>query len=184
VHSQLGSGSTFHFNARFKFVPLAAGDDVARNALLPEIDAALLTVLRGAKVLLAEDNDVNQIIARQLLERGNIEVVVAGNGREALALLREHRDVDLVLMDCMMPVMDGFAATRAIRFDKRLSGLPVLAMTANVLPDDIASCRAAGMNDHIGKPIQVREIYAMLAHWLELCAPGSRPREDRAVSHS
>jgi PAS domain S-box-containing protein len=182
VHSQVGSGSTFHFTARFGVCAAVAQDAAESDAPPPVVDASMLSALRGAKVLLAEDNDVNQIIARQLLEQVDIEVLVAGNGREALALLREHGDVDLVLMDCLMPVMDGFAATRAIRFDKRLSTLPVLAMTANVLPDDIASCRGAGMNDHIGKPIQVREFYAMLAHWLAPGGPGGRRQRGLAQS--
>ena len=83
-----------------------------------------------------------------------------------MSLLHEVRHVDLVLMDCQMPVMDGQAATRAIRFDKRLSKLPVLALTAKVLSDDIAMCCVAGMNDHFGKPFQAQLLYDMLDRWL------------------
>ena len=107
-----------------------------------------------------------------------VEVIIANNGREALSLLHEVQDVDLVLMDCLMPVMDGLAATRAIRFDKRLSKLPVLALTANVLPDDIAMCRGAGMNDHIGKPFQAQDLYDMLDRWLPTpCANAQREQQ-------
>ena len=167
VHSQLGVGTTFHFNTRFRaWAGDAPLESVDGDELELEIAPSLRERLRGAKVMLVEDNEVNQIIARGMLESVGVEVVVANNGREALSLLHEVQDVDLVLMDCLMPVMDGLAATRAIRFDKRLSKLPVLALTANVLPDDIAMCRGAGMNDHIGKPFQAQHLYDMLDRWL------------------
>ena len=166
LHSQVGSGSTFHFSARFGIEPvsMANAGDSQRPAF--GIGAERLASLRGVKVLLAEDNEVNQLVACELLRGAGIDVLVANNGRQALEMLRAEPGVQLVLMDCQMPVMDGFAATRAIRSDKRLAGLPVVAMTANVLPEDLASCRGAGMNDHVGKPFVVDELFGVLARWL------------------
>jgi signal transduction histidine kinase len=167
VSSQVGVGATFHFNARFGAVsalPLET-DHAERRPLGPSVET--LAALHGAKVLLAEDNEVNQLVACAILRNAGLEIVVAGNGREALTLLNTHRDVDLVLMDCQMPVMDGFAATRAIRADKRFANLPVLAMTANVFPDDLVACRMAGMNGHIAKPFVIDNLFEVLVRWLK-----------------
>ena len=140
---------------------------MADAALPPEERYA---ALRGARVLIAEDNELNQMLTRELLERIGIEVLLASDGRAAVEAMRSRPDVDLVLMDCQMPVMDGYAATRAIRADRRFARLPVLAMTANVLPENLASCRGAGMNDLIAKPIDVAELYAALQRWLRPAA--------------
>ena len=169
LHSQVGSGSTFHFTARFGAVKTVVPEPDADPESLPMPLADAddpRAALRGRKLLLVEDNELNQLLATELLRGTGTEVLVAGDGRQALDLLRAHPDVDLVLMDCLMPVMDGFAATRAIRADKRFTKLPVLAMTANVLPEDLASCRGAGMNDHIGKPIDVEEMFTVIRRWL------------------
>jgi CheY-like chemotaxis protein len=122
-------------------------------------------VALGARVLLVEDNEINREIALALLQGAGLQVGVAGDGREALALLERER-FDLVLMDCQMPVMDGYAATRAIRERPELHTLPVIAMTANAMVGDRDAALAAGMNDHIAKPIRVAEMYATLARWL------------------
>jgi CheY-like chemotaxis protein len=166
VESQPGSGSTFHFSAQFEIVSAAPGE--TGRAKLQSVLAATQRpeALHGAKVLLAEDTDVNQLVACEMLRGAGIEVLVAENGRRALELLREHPDIELVLMDCHMPVMDGFAATRAIRSHPRFHALPVVAMTANVLPDDLLKCRGVGMNDYVGKPFHVQELFDMLARWL------------------
>jgi PAS domain S-box-containing protein len=121
--------------------------------------------LRGAHVLLVEDNDINQEVALALLGGAGIEVSVAGNGQEALDMLAQ-RDFDAVLMDCQMPVMDGYAATRALRQQARWRSLPVIAMTANAMVGDRDAALAAGMNDHIAKPINVAEMFATLARWV------------------
>ena len=167
LNSQVGAGTTFHFNARFGAVAALAAetDHTARRPLGPS--AETLAALRGAKVLLAEDNEDNQLVACAILRSAGLEVLVVADGREALSLLDANRDVDLVLMDCQMPVMDGFAATRAIRADKRFAGLPVLAMTANVFPDDLVACRVAGMNGHITKPLVIDNLFEVLARWLK-----------------
>ena len=131
--------------------------------------------LRGAHLLLVEDNAVNREIALTLLNRAGVTTAVAGDGREALAMLQRQR-FDGVLMDCQMPVMDGYAATRAIRSQDRWRDLPVIAMTANAMVADRAKALAAGMNDHIAKPIKVAELFATLARWIRLSpqVPGAQ----------
>jgi len=121
--------------------------------------------LSGARILLVEDNAINQELAVELVRGADIEVTVAGDGRQALDLL-ERQHFDGVLMDCQMPVMDGYAATRALRQQPRLKDLPVIAMTANAMAGDREKVIAAGMNDHIAKPINVDELFAKLAQWL------------------
>jgi two-component system sensor histidine kinase/response regulator len=122
-------------------------------------------VLRGRRVLLVEDNELNRDVARDLLHAAGVVVAIAHDGRQALDML-EHERFELVLMDMQMPVMDGIAATRAIRAQPELAGLPVIAMTANAMAQDRAICLAAGMNDHLAKPINPDLLYDMLARWL------------------
>ncbi|HET9642621.1 MAG TPA: response regulator [Burkholderiaceae bacterium] len=122
--------------------------------------------LAGAHVLLVEDNAINQELAVDLLSQAGIVVTVAGNGQEALRKLASER-FDAVLMDCQMPVMDGYAATRALRQQPSLKALPVIAMTANAMVGDREAVLAAGMNDHIAKPIKVDEMFATLAKWIK-----------------
>ena len=122
-------------------------------------------VLAGAHVLLVEDNPFNQELARDLLGRAQIVVRVANNGREAIDMLARER-FDAVLMDCQMPVMDGYAATCELRSDPKWRDLPIIAMTANAMVGDREKVLAAGMNDHIAKPINVTEMFATLARWI------------------
>ena len=121
--------------------------------------------LAGARILLVEDNPINQELAGDLLGDAGIVLTTADNGREALDLL-EHETFDLVLMDCQMPVMDGYAATRALRQLPGGRDLPVIAMTANAMVGDREKVLDAGMNDHIAKPIRVEELFATLARWI------------------
>ncbi|MGM9491707.1 response regulator [Ideonella sp. YS5] len=121
--------------------------------------------LAGARVLLVEDNPINQELASDLLGDAGIVLTTADNGRQALDLL-EHDTFDLVLMDCQMPVMDGYAATRALRQLPHGRDLPVIAMTANAMVGDREKVIEAGMNDHIAKPIRVDELFATLARWI------------------
>ncbi|NTV71191.1 MAG: response regulator [Azonexaceae bacterium] len=122
--------------------------------------------LRG-RVLLAEDNESNLIVARAQLERLGLEVIAAGDGQHALDLLATE-SVDLVLMDCQMPVLDGFAATLALREREAVSGqhLPVIALTANAMKGDRERCVAAGMDDYLAKPYTGEVLFKMLAQWL------------------
>jgi signal transduction histidine kinase/DNA-binding response OmpR family regulator len=122
-------------------------------------------VLAGAHVLLVEDNPLNQELARDILGRAQIVVRVANNGREAIDMLARER-FDAVLMDCQMPVMDGYAATRELRGDPKWRDLPIIAMTANAMVGDREKVLATGMNDHIAKPVNVAEMFATLARWV------------------
>jgi len=121
--------------------------------------------LAGARILLVEDNAINRELAVELLNRAGILVKVACDGQQALDMLTQH-PFDGVLMDCQMPVMDGYAATRALRQRPALQGLPVIAMTANTMVGDREKVLAAGMNDHIAKPIKLDELFATLARWV------------------
>jgi CheY-like chemotaxis protein len=121
--------------------------------------------LEGARILLVEDNKINAELAVELLTAAGVRVSVARNGKEALDSLAGG-DFDAVLMDCQMPVMDGYTATRALRQEKSLQDLPVIAMTANAMIGDREAALAAGMNDHITKPIVIDEMFATLARWL------------------
>jgi PAS domain S-box-containing protein len=143
-----------------------------RNELREEVLQSNRAVLAGARVLLVEDNSFNQELARDLLGRAQIMVQVANNGREAIDLLsREH--FDAVLMDCQMPVMDGYAATRELRGHPRWRDLPIIAMTANAMVGDREKVLAAGMNDHIAKPINVGEMFSTLARWVRRKGPAA-----------
>jgi CheY-like chemotaxis protein len=122
--------------------------------------------LRGARILLVEDNEVNRELALELLTAAGASVTVAGDGRQALDRLAEMT-VDLVLMDCQMPVMDGYEAVRAMRADARWRKLPVIAMTANAMSGDRQRALAAGMNDHIAKPLNVALMLSTIGQWLE-----------------
>jgi PAS domain S-box-containing protein len=141
--------------------PMIAGRGAQRAAR--QLDQR--AVLRGARLLLVEDNAINREVALDLLNGAGALVRVAGDGREALEMLSRH-EFDGVLMDCQMPVMDGFAAARAIRAQPALHDLPVIAMTASAMVGDREKVLAAGMNDHIAKPINVDEMFATLARWV------------------
>ncbi|MEI6414773.1 MAG: response regulator, partial [Pseudomonadota bacterium] len=139
-------------------------------------------IIRGARILLVEDNEINQQVARETLERMGFVVVVAGDGEQALAVLDASGPFDGVLMDVQMPVMDGLEATRRIRRDQRFVDLPVLAMTAAVMARDQAECLEAGMNDHVAKPILPEQLLQTLERWI---APGERvmpARQDQPES--
>ncbi|MCE0460148.1 hybrid sensor histidine kinase/response regulator [Pseudomonas uvaldensis] len=120
---------------------------------------------RRAQVLLVEDNPVNQLVAKGMLVKLGCEVTVAAHGAEALNQL-EQRDFDLVLMDCNMPVMDGYEASRQIRRSGRWPDLPIVALTANAMPEERERCRTAGMSDYLSKPFRREELAAVLDQWV------------------
>jgi two-component system, sensor histidine kinase and response regulator len=140
----------------------------------------------GGRVLVAEDNPVNQDVASLILEKLGVECEIVNNGREALEALRRGR-FDLVLMDCNMPEMDGFTATAEIRHEEEGSGrhLPIVALTAKAIQGDREACLAAGMDDYLAKPFKEEQLYALLIRWLpksantQAVAPGGQ-REDAA----
>jgi signal transduction histidine kinase/DNA-binding response OmpR family regulator/HPt (histidine-containing phosphotransfer) domain-containing protein len=132
--------------------------------------------LRGARVLLVEDNDMNQELAMDLLGNAQITVVLARHGQEALDILATDTAFDGVLMDCQMAVMDGYAATRAIRRQRHLDKLPVIAMTANAMAGDRDKVLECGMQDHVAKPIHVGQLFSTLAKWIHPRPGAAMPR--------
>ncbi len=128
-------------------------------------ELAAVREFAGAKVLLAEDNEVNQLVASRILKNAGLVVEIAGNGREAIEMLQKKK-YDLVLMDIQMPEMDGITATKKIREMPQFKNLPILAMTAHAMSGDRELSLKAGMNDHINKPINLQELFSSLAKWL------------------
>ena len=166
VESKPGKGSVFTFTARL--ARAAAGGDLQKLSR-PERAELMFSDVRGARVLLVEDNATNQLIARELLERAGMHVEVADNGREALERVRAQpleNHWDIVLMDVQMPEMDGYSATAAIRRIPDFERLPIIALTAHVLADERTRCYQAGMNDYISKPIDPDELLATMHRWL------------------
>ncbi len=180
VESTPGVGSTFHFIARFGLqaeqselstsTPLDISGKTAIRSQRKQhrqVDYEETgRLLRGAYLLLAEDNAVNQELALEILQGVGIRVDVADNGVEAVEKVA-LADYDGVLMDCQMPVMDGFEVTRRIRGDKRFAALPILAMTANAMAGDREKCIQCGMNDHVAKPIDVAQLFSALVRWIK-----------------
>jgi len=130
--------------------------------------------LAGLRVLLVEDNDLNQELAATLLSEAGAEVNVAADGQQALDKLQQG-PCDLVLMDWKMPVMDGLEATRRLRADPRFANLPIIAMTSSALPSDREACLQAGMNDHLGKPIDPTLLLNMAVRWGRGAGTDQRP---------
>ena len=144
--------------------------------------SADLRNIQGAHILLVDDNSINQEVATEFLEEAGMIVTVAANGRECLDVLR-HRVYDLVLMDIQMPEMDGLEVTRIIRRDDQFKDLPIIAMTAHAMTGDREKSLAAGMNDHITKPIDPALLYRTLKRWItekQTVAASPQPRTGTA----
>ncbi|CAK0764664.1 two-component system, sensor histidine kinase and response regulator [Gammaproteobacteria bacterium] len=152
---------------------LQGGQPLARTSHDSPHSRIAPMAIRGARILLVEDNEINQQVAREILEQMGFTVVVANDGGQGLAAL-ESNPFDIVLMDIHMPVMDGLEATRRLRRDGHT--LPVVAMSASVMAKDQAECLDVGMNDHVAKPVLPEQLLAVLERWI---APG-----ERAVSAS
>jgi two-component system, sensor histidine kinase and response regulator len=169
VESEPGRGSMFWFTARLQ----AAGSAQQRAASPNEsvvaargVEQVLKERHRDARVLIADDNRINQELATELLRLVDLKVEVADNGRIAVDMARRG-DYDLILMDMQMPEMDGLEATRLIRTVPELDSTPVVAMTASAFGADRDACLAAGMNDHIGKPVNPATLYEKMLRWLD-----------------
>jgi len=121
--------------------------------------------IRGARVLLIEDNEINQEVANELLGQVGLHVTVANNGKEGVEKAVQA-EFDCILMDIQMPVMDGYEASRTLRKEARFDSIPILAMTANAMKGDRERCLEAGMNDHISKPINPEELFSALIKWI------------------
>jgi TMAO reductase system sensor TorS len=171
VDSMPGHGSTFWFTVRVPAIRASGnhGSAAATDAVPSSF---------SGRVLLAEDNPVNRELAVAMLEAVGIEVAVAADGREAVELAGKG-GIDLVLMDCQMPEMDGFAATRAIRSGDVPGGarLPIVALTANAMEGDRERCLESGMDEYLSKPFKAPQLYAILARWLPEGEPRPKPAD-------
>ena len=164
VDSRPGHGSTFWLTARLLAAgPSGTGTRPARDPR--QLQALLRERHAGARVLLAEDNTVNQVVATELLGHAGLRVDVAEDGERAVAMARQG-GYALILMDMQMPVMDGLQSSRTLRTLPGLRHVPIIAMTANAFTEDRAACLAAGMDDHIAKPVAPEVLYEMLMRWL------------------
>ncbi len=179
VSSRAGEGTVFRFELAFAPADPAAVEPPATpgpSERLPE----------GTRILLVEDNPMNRDVAERLMAGFGCDVVRAANGEEAVAAFRRER-VDLVLMDCQMPVMDGYAATREIRrieADRGGKRVPVVALTAHATPEDMDRCIASGMDDYLAKPYRGQDLFHTLHRWLVGDPAGSPRRLVRAPGPS
>jgi two-component system sensor histidine kinase/response regulator len=165
VRSALGRGSTFWVTVNLAVAPGASGASEVRSLALSAPELVIARHHTGTKILLVEDDPVNRALARELLLETGLDIETAADGREAVERVRSH-EYALVLMDVQMPEMDGFDATRAIRATAGRERTPIVAMTANAFLEDRERCFAAGMNDHVSKPIDPQEMYSALLRWL------------------
>lgn len=156
VSSMIGMGTTFRLTLPYR--PVEAPAEPAPDTQTAVVEDAL----RGLRVLVAEDNPVNQMVIVGQLQRLGIEAHVVPEGNQCVAAWREQRP-DLILMDCQMPLCDGYEATRQIRAEG--GRLPIIALTANSMPGDRARCVDAGMDDHLGKPLETSALVEALARW-------------------
>jgi PAS domain S-box-containing protein len=157
----------------FDSVARLLGDTAAERREMgdePPLAPASMAAIKGARILVVEDNDLNQEVATDLLRDAGLYVDLAENGERAVRMVQEA-PYDIVLMDMQMPVMDGLTATRAIRKLAGYAELPIVAMTANAMDGDRQRCLAAGMNDHVTKPIEPDELWKALLRWI-------KPRRD------
>ncbi len=166
-----GAGAKFSFTAQFPLTADAQTESPGQATTAAEQASASDALLTGARILLTEDNEINQIIALELLKLKGCVVDVAENGRAALDLLAKG-SYDIILMDIQMPVMDGLSATREIRKNPLHKKLPIIAMTAHAMSGDRELSLEAGMNDHITKPIDPEALYSTMKKWLEPKRPG------------
>ncbi len=158
VESEFSKGSTFFFDAVFQVAPENVTVEQSFTALIDEVK-------RNGHILLVEDNQINQLIAEELLKSAGFSIDIANNGQESIEMLNK-RHYDLVLMDIQMPIMDGLSATKAIRKQNKFADLPIIAMSAHAMAGDKEKSIQSGMNDHITKPILPRALFACLDYWL------------------
>jgi CheY-like chemotaxis protein len=119
-------------------------------------------VLQGRTLLLVDDDLRNTFALSKLLKKHGINVVIADNGQMALEKLQENKSIELIIMDIMMPVMDGYEAMRAIRAQRSLREVPIVALTARAMPDEQQKCMAAGANDYLSKPVDIERLLTLL----------------------
>ncbi|MGH8442457.1 MAG: 7TM diverse intracellular signaling domain-containing protein [Nevskiaceae bacterium] len=176
VESLPGVGSVFLFTAEFGVDPARAPRAAEAAPAVPALSAHRTAVLRGARVLLVEDNALNRQLATEILQPTGIVLDIAENGPDAIGAVRQAA-YNAVLMDVQMPGMDGLEATRRIRSMPGGTTLPIVALTANAMERDREDCLAAGMNDFITKPVDSDQLLLTLSHWIGgAIAPMTAPR--------
>jgi len=163
VESEPEKGSSFIFTACFGH---GNPEEITARSSQNESDREALKSIQNARILLVEDNEINQQIAQEILENEGFIIDIAQDGKQGVEAV-EKNSYDLVLMDIQMPVMDGYEATRAIRKKQKFKDLPILAMSASAMTHDQDEARAAGMNDHVAKPINVDTLMKTLLKWVE-----------------
>lgn len=166
VSSAQGQGTEFRFSIPFASQAKKGMAPCSWPQQPPVVSTADLEKLRGARILLVEDNEINQDVAVTMLAQKEIKTRIAVNGRQALNILKQE-EFDCVLMDIQMPVMDGYSTTKAIRRNRRYRDLPILAMTANALVSDERRSLEAGMNGHISKPVAIDTLFHELVRWID-----------------
>jgi len=169
IESVEGKGSSFIFTVVFETCTVTE----AENTLDSQHEGSknVLQQLAGARVLLVEDNELNQELAIDLLSSKQISVDVANDGKESLQMIKKsielNESYDAILMDVQMPVMGGYEATQILRKTLTTKELPIIAMTANVMDEDIKTIFATGMDDYIAKPIDVEQMFLTLSKWVK-----------------
>ncbi len=163
VESEVGQGSSFSFSLSLALNGLEQENDHSSDT--SETSAAM-DAIRFARILLVEDNIINQQVAQEILAKANLHVETVNNGKEAVEAVTA-KDFDAVLMDIQMPVMDGYEATKIIRQDLGKTDLPILAMTAHAVSEERDQCFEIGMNDHIAKPISRHNLFLVLNNWIK-----------------
>ncbi len=164
VESRIGEGSVFYCTAIFS---LDKNFSLRQN-LVDDVEAQdyeLAQPLSTAHLLLVEDNEINQLVGKEILLSANFTLDIANNGQEALDMLENNR-YDAILMDIQMPVMDGYTATKKIRAQEEYASLPIIAMSAHAMKGDKELSLASGMNDHITKPIEPDTLFKALHFWI------------------
>ena len=163
VESEPGKGSSFIFTACFGH---GNEEEITARSSQKGFDNEALRSIQGAHILLVEDNEINQQVAQEILENAGFIIDIAEDGKQAVEAV-EKVSYDIVLMDIQMPVMDGYESTKMIRKNPQLKDLPILAMSASAMTQDLEYAKAAGMNDHVAKPIDVDGLMKTLLKWIK-----------------
>ncbi len=166
VESQPGKGSVFSFSMLFDITSKDSITEKTVDTGANELDHGVKTPI---KVLMAEDNRINAEFAKEMLEKLKCDVIVVRNGREAHEILQKNREFDLIFMDCQMPIMDGFEATKNVReyeAKNKHGHIPIVALTANAMKGDREKCIKAGMDDYLSKPVRQKDFAGMIRKWL------------------
>jgi signal transduction histidine kinase/HPt (histidine-containing phosphotransfer) domain-containing protein len=178
IHAQLAKP----FNQQMLFrviLELFSKESVKRTESIQKVTKNDLSVLRGSHILLAEDNVINQTVLFGLLEDTGIELIIANDGKEALEQLKRHKDIEMIFMDINMPVMDGYEATLELRKESKYDNIPVIALTANAMQKDIDRAKEVGMQEHLGKPIDVQALYSLLLRYIKAKVDASEIKEEQ-----